>query len=277
MKLYPVVCLSLAFAGIGIAVAQDSAPMKPPAVIEISREWLKPGKSGLLHDKTEAAFVATMNKSGLQGHYVALNSLTGKSRALFMTRYPSFDAWESDNKLVNKNASLVAELDHDAVVDGDLLDGIDTAVFVYNEDLSFHARPDLSHARYYELTLFRVRLGHDKDWRDLSKTYKDACEKAGIGAHWGMYELIYGGEGGTFVALTHRESLSELDSIPADSKKIVEAMGGPEAMQKFDAQFGQAVESVRSELFSINPKQSYAEELWIKTDPDFWKPKVTAK
>jgi len=93
MKLTQVLCLTLAAAGGGIAFAQDSDSMKPPAVIQINREWIKPGKAGMLHDKTEAAYVTTMNKSKLQGHYIALNSLSGKSRALYLTRYPSFEAW----------------------------------------------------------------------------------------------------------------------------------------------------------------------------------------
>ena len=44
-------------------------------------------------------------------------------------------------------------------------------------------------------------------------------------------------------------------------------------MAKFDALFGAAVDSSRSELFAVNPKQSYVSDEWIKADPDFWKPK----
>jgi hypothetical protein len=251
--------------------------MKPPAVIQINREWLKPGKAGMMHDKTEAAFVATMNKSKLQGHYIALNSMTGKARALYLTRYPSFEAWENDNKLVEKNSSLSAELDRDAVGDGELLDGTDSAVLTYEEELSFHPRPDFSHARYYELTAFRVRLGHDKQFRDVTKMYKEALEKAGMSVHWGMYSLMYGGDGGTYISLTHRDSLTEIDKGIAEGKKFVEAAGGEEAAAKLDQQFGEAVESVRAELFSINPRQSYVDEATITADPEFWRPKAAPK
>jgi len=273
MKFAPVLCLSIAAAGIAVAPAQDSSSMKPPAVIQINREWLKPGRGGMMHDKSEAAFVAAMNKGKLQGHYIALNSLTGKTRALYITRYPSFEAWENDNKMVDKNAALSADLDRAAAADGELLEGMDSAVLVYNEELSFHPRPDFSHARYYELTVFRVRLGHEKQWRDITKMYKEACEKAGTDMHWGTYELVYGGEGGTYVSLSHRDSLTEIDKGISESKKLVEAMGGEEAATKLDQLFGEAVESVRTELFSINPKQSYVDDDTIKADPGFWKPK----
>jgi hypothetical protein len=277
VKLAPFVCLSVVVAGIGVAVAQDSASMKPPAVIQINREWLKPGKGGAMHDKSEAAFVTLMNKGKLQGHYIALNSMTGKSRALYITRYPSFEAWENDNKTFDRNAALAADLDRAIATDGEMLEGVDSAVLTYSEELSFHPRPDFSHARYYEITVFRVRLGHDKEWHELTKMYKDALEKAGMEEHWGMYQMMYGGEGGTYLGLTHRDSLAEIDKSMANGKKFVEAAGGEEAAAKLDQLFGQAVESVRTELFSINPKQSYVDEATINADPDFWKPKAAAK
>lgn len=274
MKFRPILCLSLLAAGVGIAIAQDSSDMKPPAVIQINREWLKPGKSGAVHDRSEAAFVNLMNKGKLQGHYIALNSMSGKPRALYMTRYPSFEAWENDNRIFEKNASLGAELDRDIAADGELLEGMDSAVLVYNEGLSYHPRPDFSHARYYELTAFKVRLGHERDFREVTKKYKEACDKAGVGLHWGAYEVMYGGEAGTYIMLTHRDSLTEVDKERAESKKIMEAMGGEDDAAKMDQAFAAAVESVRSELFTINPKQSYVDEATMKADADFWKPKA---
>lgn len=277
MKLTPILFgLSLAITGTGIAAAQDSTPTKPPAVLQITREWVKPGKTGMVHDKSEASFVAALSKSKLQGHYVALNSMSGKARALYLTRYNSFEAWEADNKLVDKNASLGAELDRAAEADGALLDGLDQSVYTYSEELSFHPRPDLSHARYYEISVFHVRPGHQKEWFEVSKMYRDACEKAGLKSHWAMYEIAFGGESGTYIALTHRDSLSEIDEGMAEGKKFMEAVGGMEGMQKLDELYGQAVDSAHTELFSINPRQSFADEAWIKGDPDFWKPKAAA-
>lgn len=277
MKLTPILFgISLAIAGTGIAVAQDSTPARPPAVLQITREWMKPGKTGMIHDKSESAFVAAMNKGKLQGHYVALNSMTGKARAIYITRYPSFEAWEADNKLVAKDASLTAELDRDSEVDGALLDGLDQAVYTYDEELSYHPHPDVAHARYYDITIFHVRPGHRKDWYEVTKAYKEANDKAGTTAHWATYEVAYGGEGGTYISITARNSMSEIDTGVMESRKIADALGGQEGMRKLDESFWAAIDSVHSELFSVNPRQSYAEEAWIKADPDFWKPKYAA-
>lgn len=258
-----------------MAVAQDAAPT-PPAVIQITREWLKPGKSFLGHEKAEVAFANFSARAKLQGHYVALDAMSGKPRSLFLTRYPSFDAWEKDNKLVEKSPSLMSEVDRNITALGEFDEGVDFGVFTYNEEMSYHPRPDLSHARYYELSIFHVRPGHMREWQQVVKQYKDAWDKANVGAHWGVYEGTYGVEGGTYLALSHRDSMKEIDDIHALGAKFVEAMGGEEGMQKFDELFGQAVDSTRTELFSINPRQSYPEEAWIKGDPDFWKPKKAA-
>ena len=44
-----------------------------------------------------------------------------------------------------------------------------------------------------------------------------------------------------------------------------------------DELFASCMESLQTQLFAFNPGMSYPAEKWIKSDPDFWKPKtVTA-
>jgi hypothetical protein len=276
MKISPILLgLSLAVAGSAMAAAQD-ASAKPPAVIVIAREWLKTGISFPGHDRAGANFTSISARAKQQGHTVALDNMSGKSRSLYITRYPSFEAWEKDNNLIYSNAALSTEMFHAIQAEGEYAEGIDFGVFTYNEDWSFHPRPDLSHARYYELSSFRIRPGHRKDFNDCVKMVKEGNEKAGTAAHWGAYEIAYGGEDGTVIALTHRESLKEVDQSITEGKKFAAAMGGEDGMRKLDEVCGQGIESSHTELFSINPKQSYPDEQWIKGDPDFWKPKAEA-
>jgi hypothetical protein len=266
--------VALAAATSLLAIAQDS--VTPPKVIQLQREFIKPGKAGAIHDKSEANFVAFANHGKLQGHYVALNSMTGKLRALFLIGYPTFAAWEADNKIIDKSAGLTAELDHALSTDGELLSDYDSAVATYDEDLSYKPHGDISHARYFEVSVFRVKPGHRHDWHEVVKMVKEGNEKAGTSAHWAAYEVAYGAEDGTYIILSGDKSMDEIDQGFAESKKFMEGMGGPEGMAKLDKLFGETVESSRSELFSINPKQSYPDEAWVKGDPDFWKPKMHA-
>ena len=92
-----------------------------------------------------------MAKAKWPTHYFAMNSLSGKSRALYITGYPSFEAWRRTILAIDKNKALSAELDKDSVADGELLDGIDQVVLTYNEDLSYRPLPTLAHVRFMEI------------------------------------------------------------------------------------------------------------------------------
>jgi len=252
-----------------LVAAQDKPSI--PKVLTITREFTKPGKSGAVHDKAESVFVQAMARAKSPTHYIGMTSLSGKPRALFVTQFASFEAWEKDNQANDKNAAL----DHALMADGELLDSLDQGVFVFNEELSLRPRPDLSQMRYLEISAYHVRPGHGKDWNDLVRMVKSAYEKAVPDAHWGVFEQHYGGEGGTYLVLTSRKSLAEVDKGFMDSKQFVAAMG-EDGMKKLDELVAAAIESSQHNLFAFNPRMSYAADEWIKNDPDFWKPKAAA-
>ncbi len=265
--------LSLATASSCIAAAQakPQANTTIPKVLQITREYTKPGKAGMVHDKAESAFVQAMSQAKWPTRYLAMTSLSGKQRALFLTRFESFEAWEKDNAAVEKNTSLAAGLDSAGVADGELLDSVDQGVFLFNDELSLRPRADLSLMRYMEISVFHVRPGHDKGWNELVKMVKAAYEKGVPDAHWGVFQQIYGGDGGTYLVLTARKSLSEVDRGFLEHKQFEAAMG-EDGMKKLDDLFGATVESSQRQLFAFNPRMSYVADEWIKADPTFWKP-----
>jgi hypothetical protein len=275
MKLSPILlALSFAAASVMPVAAQDASSASVPTILQITVEHIKPYKSGAAHDKSEAAFTAALTKAKFPMHYVGLDSMSGRSRALFMTRYSSFAEWEQATKLVGKSPVLAADLERAGTADSDLLDEIDSVVLTLNAELSYHSHSDLENHRVYQISTFHVRLGHRHDWEEVVKMVKAAHDKAGDTAHWGMYQVAFGEDDGTYVALTGDPSMSVIDVGIAGSKKFVEAAGGEEGMQKLDELYGQAVSSAHTELFTVNPKQSYVDESWVKADPDFWKPKA---
>jgi hypothetical protein len=256
-----------------VIAAQDQPSI--PKVLSLTREFTKPGKSGMVHDKAESAFVQAMARAKWPTHYIGMTSMSGKQRALFLTQYESFEAWEKDNQATQKNSALSASLDRAGMADGELLDSIDQGVFIFDEELSLRPRPDLSPMRYLEISAYHVRPGHDKDWNDLVKMVKSAYEKAVPEAHWGVFAQHYGGEGGTYLVLTARKSLSEVDRAFLDGKQFQAAMG-KDGMKKLDELVAVAIESSQHNLFAFNPSMSYVADEWIKSAPDFWKPKAAA-
>jgi hypothetical protein len=264
--------------GSGIASAQDPT-MGPPKVLVIMREYLKPGKGGSLHEKTEGAFVHAMTAAKWPTHYFGMDSLSGPSRALFLAGYPSFEAWEKDNLATQKNTTLSAALDRASIADGDLLSSYESSTSVYREDLSLRAAVNIAQMRYFEITQFVVRPGHEREFEALAKIYIDGFGKNVPDAHWATYERQYGAStgastGDVFIVFNPMKSLSEVDSGFADSKKFFDALS--ESDKKKMAELTAAsVESSQTNLFAFNPKESYPPDEWIKADP-FWKPKVAA-
>ena len=271
--------MSLVVACSCIAAAQENSQgnVSIPKVLQITREYTKPGKSGMAHEKTESAFVQAMTRAKWPTYYLGMTSLSGKSRALFLTRYASFEAWEKDYAAAEKNTALTAALDRAAMADGELLDSEDQGVFVFRDDLSLRSMVDLSHMRYLEISTYHVRPGREREWNELVKMVKAAYEKAVPDAHWGTFQGVYGDASGTFLVLTARRTLAEVDrAFKEDDPQFVAAMG-EDGMKKLGELLGASVESSQHQLYAFNPRMSYVGDEWIKGDPEFWKPKtVTA-
>ena len=272
MKIISPVVLGLSLAVAGSIPAAAQTTPSTFKILQVVREDTKPYKGGAAHDKTESSFVQAMIKSKFPAHYIALTSMSGKSRTLYLTIYDSFAEWEKDNQIVEKNAALTAELERDSIADGELLEQVENSIYTSVPEMSYKSRPDLTKARYVEASMFHVRTGHRDEWEKLAKIVIAAHEKAGTSAHWSMYEVAYGPNDGTYLALSADDSMADIDTGFAENKKFMEALG-PDGVKEFRSLFASAVDTSSSQLFSINPKQSYPMDAWVKGDPAFWSPK----
>jgi len=258
----------------GIAVGQDMHAGGPPKVLTVFREFTKPGKSGMAHEKTESMFVQAMKQAKWPTHYLAVESLSGKPRALFLTGYESFAAWEKDTLATQKDKALAAALDHAAAVDGELLSETDAAALAYREDYSLRPEVDIAHMRYFEISRYQVKHGHDKDWDEIVKLVTAAYKKI-PDAHWVTYSAVYGSPDTTYIIFNPMKSATEIDKNFAAGKDF-EAVMGEEGMKKLAALSAAAIESSQTNLFAFNPRMSYPPDEWVKADPEFWTPKAAA-
>jgi hypothetical protein len=257
------------------AATQESGAHKPPKILEITREWVKPGKAGAPHEKAESLYREALTQFHAPVTYIGMTSLSGKPRALFFEGFASFEEWRKRAHEEHTNAPLDAALDHADQVDGELLEGIDHTVWYLNEDQSFNTSVDLPHIRYFELERFTLRQGHDSDWNEAVKLVKAAYEKALPDAHWAMYSAVYGIASPTHLVITPLKSGADIDTAFASNPKFAAAMG-EEGMKKLDQLASAAIESSETNLFQVNPRMSHVGEDMEKADPDFWRPKAAA-
>jgi hypothetical protein len=265
--------LSLMLACSFITAAQEKSQANSiPKVLQITREYTKPYRAGMVHNASESAFVRAMANAKWPTHYLGMTSLSGKQRALFLTSYASLEAWEKDGAAVEKNPTLSAEVEAAGVADGAEFESVDQGVFVFNEEMSLRPMADLSQMRFMEISIYHVRPGHEREWNEAVKMVKAAYEKGVPGSHWGVFNQVYGGEGGSYLVLTARKTLAEVDRGFQVENKQFEAALGADGMKKLDELIAASVESSQHQLFAVNPHMSYVLDDWIKADPDFWKP-----
>jgi hypothetical protein len=256
-------------------VAQDmpAEMSSPPKVLVIEREFVKPGKSGSLHEKSESAFVNAMVAAKWPTHYFAASSMSGKPRVLFFVGYPSFEAWERDNHAMEKNATLSAAFDRASIADGELLTEFQQSVFSFDPDISLRATGGVAKSRYFEISQYHVKPGHRAEFMELAKLYRDGFEKASPTANWAVFDSYYGEDnGGLYIAISKMTSLAEDDASMGDDKKFADAVGS-NTMKKVRELTASCLDSAQTNLFEFSPKMSYPPDEWVKADA-FWKPKA---
>lgn len=205
-------------------------------------------------------------------HYVAAESMSGRPRVLFLVGYPTFEAWEKDNRAIEKNAALAVALEKSAANDGELQTEYDQGVFTYDKEHSLKAT-DAVHARYFEITQFRVKPGKRQEFLTVAAMYRDGLGKVSADANWSMFESAYGQDnGGLFLALSLTKSLAEDDMGMMDGDKFAASMGA-DTMKKIGEMTADCMESQQTNLFELKPGMSYVAEEWVKADP-FWKAKA---
>jgi hypothetical protein len=254
--------------------AQTAPDDGPPNVLVIHREYLKPGKGGLMHERSESAFVHALTEAKSPSHYFALDSLSGPSRSLFLFSYASFADWEKQTAATSSNKALDAKLDQASLMDGDLLSGYDAGVMVLRPDLSLN-KGSIDGARYFEITAFVVKPGHSHDFEELAKIYIDTFRKIDPQAHWDTFEVMYGSPvptaagGEVFLIFNLMKSLGETDKSLQNSDKFSSELGAS-GMQKVSELTAASIQLSTTNLFAINPRESNPPSEWIKKDP-FWK------
>jgi hypothetical protein len=267
--------LPLAFALSPALNAQNAQDDGPPNVLVIQREYLKPGKGGMLHERSESAFVQAFANAKSNSHYFALDALSGPTRSLFLMGYNNFADVEKDRAAINKDKTLSAAIDHAAEMDGDLLSGYDSTTLMLRPDLSLN-KGSINGTRYFEITTFIVKPGHRHEFEQLAHMYIDTFRKVAPDTHWDCFEVMYGNpapgfpSGAAFVVVNTMKSLAETDKGNADFEKFTKEVG-PGGMEKIEQLSAASIETTGTNLFEINPRMSNPPQEWVTRDPDFWK------
>jgi len=264
--------LSVFFVGslLGAGFALSAQELKaPPPVLRIFREDIKEGK-GVAHERSESSFMQAAAKAKYPAHVLGTTAETGPSQAWFFEDHSSFASIGETDAAFEKSELGILD-----AADGELRSNSRSLIAVYRPDLSYRAKElveKLPKARYVNMIMMRVRLGHDQGFAELGKTMIAAAEKSGDDQPVATYQIVSGAPVGTYMLLEPTDSLKTLDTAAQRSRALYQAMGDS-GRQQVEKSVAETMINEESTLLTINPKMSYVSKEFAAGDPDFWMPK----
>jgi hypothetical protein len=263
---------AVAFCLGGASLPAEDAPSRIPKILQIFQEEVKPGK-GAAHEKVEAGWPAAFRKAGSPGYYLAM---TATGQAWFVTPWDSFAGAEKENKAIDANAALTAELERLSAADGDLLSKVNGMWAVHREELSYRPDWDTAKMRYFSVTTIRLNPGYGRDFIQARKIVNEGHDKAKLDERWATYEVVAGAPSGTYLIFQPHASLAEWDAIEVPHGKPYQDALGEDNQKRLRDFSREGVKSSESVLFSFSPKMSFLSKEFMERDPDYWMPKPAA-
>jgi hypothetical protein len=262
---------ALALCVANTALAQAGLPTSQPNLLQIYREEVKVGHNAD-HEKVEVGWPAAFEKVKSPYYYIALVSLTGSPEAWFVSPFESHQAQGESMKLERGNAVLSAELARLQRADADHLTGARSIQAVARKELSHGDYPDTAKQRFWEVTIFRLRPGHEEEFNAAAKAYGAAITRSGATTGFRVYQVIAGMPTPTYLIFSSVTSYADFDKMMSDDQTIMKAFT-PEDQKLFQKFFTEGMISADTQRFELNPAMSYVSAEVRATDPEFWMPK----
>jgi hypothetical protein len=265
--------LMFLISGTGAALAQ-TLPTTQPNMITIVREEVKVGRIAE-HQKIEAGWPAAFEKAKSPYYYLALVSTTGPTEAWYISAFESNAAIGDSMKREDSDPVLSAELARLQRADADVVSGVRMMQASARKDLSFGTFPDITKERFFEITWFRVRPGHEAQFEAAGKAYGASAKRADANSSYRVYEITAGVPGPTYLVISSVPSYADFDRMTTDGEKTMKGFNPDEgtAMQKFMLE---GVLNMETQRFKLDPVQSYVPKEVRSQDTAFWMPKKPA-
>jgi hypothetical protein len=213
----------------------------------------------------------TVNPNVIEMHRAArvpvdvlgLKSITGTQQVWLVEAHGSFASIEATDKAL---AAVPAPPDPDAPLAPATLVGLLRPGLSYRPEDALKALPG---ARYFQVTFFRTRPGTSMDFAEVIRIRNAALDQVNLDRPELGYQIISGGESGTYVFLAPLPSLQTIDNAIARTWGHADASGhaARQATSKITAEADIAREQL---LFRVDPVISSVSEAFAAAAPDFW-------
>ena len=246
--------------------AQQPLPTTQPAIIQITREFVKP-YHGSAHVETEARWAAHLRAHNAPTSYLGLEAQSGASEAWYLSAYTGLDALGKSIGFGSDNSAFTAAMSKISLEDGEHLTNVTVMQAAAVPDASHGAFPDLKSLRVVEISTVTLRTGQDAAFTELTKRYIALLQSKGVNSAWRTYSVIAGGPGGTLLIFS---SYPSWDALEANRKAVdgAFATASPVDLAALSKGWADAVANVNTRYFTVNPKMSLVQKE-LMNDP-FW-------
>jgi len=262
--------LSLALLGAMASQAMaQGMPSTQPGILTIIIEDIKVGQESA-HEANESGWPSAFEKANSPYYYMAFESMTGESQVWYVAPYESFAAEGENMKANESDPALSAELDRLWRADAQYLNSSTRIQAVARPDLSHGPFPNLAMVRYYDISIIRVRLGHEQEFEEAARAYMEVTRRGAPGAAYRMYQVINGWPDGYFLVFSAATDYAEFDAKMAAIQGMWEG-ATVEEMETLQGFLASGAQSMMTQRFRISPTMSYVSPEARAQDPDFWR------
>jgi hypothetical protein len=265
--------LALALTAIATTAFAQAMPTTQPNYLQIYREEVKLGHTAD-HAKVEAGWPAAYEQAKDPYTYIALESITGPNEVWFVSPFESHKAMEDSMKRESE-PGLAAALGRLSKADAEHISANRSILAMARKDLSYGTYPETAKQRFYEITIFRARPGHERGFEEAAKAYAAAAKRGAPETSFRVYEVVAGMPNPTYLVFSSSVGYGEFDKVMSDGEATMKAATAEEraTLEKFSAEGLINTETIR---FRLHPTMSYVPKEVRAQDPAFWSPKPTA-
>ena len=236
----------------------------PPPIIQLVR---KPGTGG--------ASLKPYANAGAEVNVLGITSVTGLPETWLVEEHYSFASIEDLDKRVAALSPVRNFPDPQDPLQDDVLAPSRTMMALYRPGLSY--RSDMAirlfpRARYFQISIFRIRPGTEASFADLIRLRRATAVVINLDRPELAYQVVSGAPSGTYCFLAPIQSLRSMDdgrnALPVYAEGLAAARATDAPKMAYDAEV-----SRESLLFRVEPRISYVSTEFADVDPDFWRPK----
>ena len=235
----------------------------PPPIIQFMR---KPGIAG--------ASLKPYANAGATVNVIGMTAVTGQPETWLVEAHYTFASVEELDQRMSKVAPVRPSNDSSDPSQDDVLAPSRTMLALYRPNWSY--RPDQAirmfpRARYFQVSIFRIRPGTEADFSDLIRLRRATADVINLDRPDMAYQVVSGAPSGTIVFLSPIETLRNFDNGVNSVPVFAEGLA---AKAKDGSKIAADIEIGREHLlFRVEPRISYVSSEFADVDPDFWRGK----